>query len=97
MYIPAGMFFALLWACAGALASPSVPSVPQPAETKEISFARGRAAVERNAAIQPDRRRAKNVILFLGDGMGVTTVTAARILAGQQKGMLGEENELSFE
>ena len=73
------------------------PSVPQTAETKEISFARGRAAVERNAAIQPDRRRARNVILFLGDGMGVATVTAARILAGQQKGMLGEENELSFE
>ena len=48
-------------------------------------------------AIQPDRRRAKNVILFLGDGMGVATVTAARILAGQQKGMLGEEHELSFE
>jgi len=98
MYILRGMFFALLWACAGALASPSVlRPVPQPAETKEISFARGRAAVERNAAIQPDRRRAKNVILFLGDGMGVTTVTAARILAGQQKGMLGEENQLSFE
>ena len=81
-------------ACAGVLAS---PSAPRPAETKEIFFARGRAAVERNAAIQPDRRRAKNVILFLGDGMGVATITAARILAGQQKGMLGEENELSFE
>ncbi len=37
------------------------------------------------------------MILFLGDGMGVSTVTAARILDGQQKGMAGEENELSFE
>ncbi|WP_045857625.1 alkaline phosphatase [Teredinibacter purpureus] len=39
---------------------------------------------------------AKNVILFVGDGMGVSTVTAARILEGQLKGMLGEENVLSF-
>ena len=41
--------------------------------------------------------RAKNVILFIGDGMGVSTVTAARILDGQRKGMSGEENSLSFE
>ena len=41
--------------------------------------------------------RAKNVILFLGDGMGISTVTAARILEGQQRGMSGEENQLSFE
>jgi len=40
---------------------------------------------------------AKNVILFIGDGMGVSTVTAIRILDGQQKGMPGEENILSFE
>jgi alkaline phosphatase len=39
----------------------------------------------------------QNVILFLGDGMGVSTVTAARILAGQRAGKLGEEHELSFE
>jgi alkaline phosphatase len=38
-----------------------------------------------------------NVILFLGDGMGVSTVTAARIFAGQQLGRTGEEHELSFE
>jgi len=42
----------------------------------------------------PERR---NVILFLGDGMGMTTVTAARILAGQLQGATGEENLLSFE
>lgn len=42
-------------------------------------------------------RRAKNVILFVGDGMGVSTVTAARILEGQMKGKPGEENRLSFD
>jgi alkaline phosphatase len=45
----------------------------------------------------PNRERAKNVILFVGDGMGISTITAARILAGQQKGQPGEENRLSFE
>lgn len=41
--------------------------------------------------------KAKNVILFIGDGMGVTTLTAARIFEGQQRGESGEENRLSFE
>ncbi|MDT0595898.1 alkaline phosphatase [Glaciecola petra] len=41
--------------------------------------------------------KAKNVILFVGDGMGISTLTAARILQGQQNNMLGEENNLSFE
>jgi alkaline phosphatase len=39
----------------------------------------------------------KNVILFIGDGMGVSTVTAIRIFEGQQRGMSGEENVLSWE
>ncbi|WQG84682.1 alkaline phosphatase [Kangiella aquimarina] len=43
------------------------------------------------------RGSAKNVILFVGDGMGVSTVTAARILAGQIEGQTGEEYQLSFD
>lgn len=41
--------------------------------------------------------RAKNVILFVGDGMGVSTLTAARIYDGQQRGVDGASNRLSFE
>ena len=41
--------------------------------------------------------KARNVILFVGDGMGVSTVSAARILQGQIAGQAGEENLLSFE
>jgi len=52
---------------------------------------------QRADAIKDLRGKAKNVILFVGDGMGVSTITAARILEGQRKGMLGEENSLSFE
>lgn len=40
---------------------------------------------------------AKNVILFLGDGLSIPTVTAARIYQGQLNGREGEEDELSFE
>ncbi|GGO78898.1 alkaline phosphatase [Marinobacterium nitratireducens] len=40
---------------------------------------------------------AKNVILFVGDGMGISTVTAARILEGQLNELDGEENNLSFD
>ncbi|XP_066946181.1 alkaline phosphatase-like [Macrobrachium rosenbergii] len=40
---------------------------------------------------------AKNVILFLGDGMGITVNTAGRILKGQKKGNSGEEGYLVWE
>ncbi|XP_067826780.1 alkaline phosphatase, tissue-nonspecific isozyme isoform X1 [Heptranchias perlo] len=40
---------------------------------------------------------AKNVILFLGDGMGVPTVTAARILKGQLENRSGEEGFLEMD
>ena len=40
---------------------------------------------------------ARNIILFIGDGMGVSTVTAARIFDGQAQGMSGEEHALVFE
>lgn len=43
------------------------------------------------------RQHAKNVIVFLADGMGISTQTAARIFEGQQLGLDGEEHELFFE
>ena len=58
-------------------------------------FVEGKANVDMKAFANIPQ--AKNVILFVGDGMGVSTVTAARILEGQLKGMLGEENNLSFD
>ena len=67
------------------------------AQSPEEWFRNGRAAVEKAKQEKPVLGHARNVILFLGDGMGVSTVTAARILEGQQHGMLGEENQLSFE
>jgi alkaline phosphatase len=40
---------------------------------------------------------AMNVIIFIGDGMGMSTITAARIYKGQLAGKSGEENQLAFE
>jgi len=40
---------------------------------------------------------ARNLILFVGDGMGPITVAAARIFEGQLAGGRGEEHLLSFE
>jgi len=57
------------------------------------------AGVFLSACAEPpaEATRAKNVILFIGDGMGVSTVTAARIFDGQSQGMTGEEHWLAFE
>ncbi|XP_046445686.1 alkaline phosphatase-like [Daphnia pulex] len=41
--------------------------------------------------------QAKNIIVFLGDGMSISTVTAARIYKGQKAGKTGEEEQLHFD
>ena len=45
----------------------------------------------------PIAHTAKNVIMFLGDGLSIPTVTATRILEGQMRGEVGEKNWLSYE
>ncbi len=60
-------------------------------------FAAGNESAQQNKLQRPNTKKAKNVILFIGDGMGISTVTAARILEGQQRGVDGEFNRLSFE
>ncbi|GLX78238.1 alkaline phosphatase [Thalassotalea insulae] len=64
-------------------------------------FSQGKRQVAKAAlntdAIVNAAGKAKNVILFVGDGMGVSTVTAARIFEGQQLGKMGEEHQLSFD
>ena len=62
----------------------------------------GRAVLAQRMKIIHRPQRAKNVVLLIGDGMGVSTVTAARIFDGQYPDdgsprRTGEENVLSFE
>ena len=75
-------------------ASPSALPSPVPAHQRQSPwYTDARARVTSS----PAGHGAKNVVLFIGDGMGISTITAARILAGQQAGNSGEENRLSFE
>ena len=76
-----------------AIAAPVQPSE----ETPEAWYREGRQAILDAEARKPNNGQAKNVILFVADGMGISTVTAARIFEGQMRGEAGEENFLFFE
>ncbi|XP_054280459.1 alkaline phosphatase-like [Macrosteles quadrilineatus] len=43
------------------------------------------------------RPKARGVVLLVGDGLGVTTSTAARIFKGQRQGQQGEESILAWD
>jgi alkaline phosphatase len=101
--IAAALTVTLLTGCATsppqgtAAATPriAVPAVAHPqGETPQWWYRSGAARAAGNGAMAG---KARNVILFLGDGMSLTTVAAARILEGQRKGSSGEENALSWE
>lgn len=86
-------------AIAGAQLAPAYaqPAVQGP-ESVQGWWEAGQEFVRDAEQLNANERRAKNVILFVGDGMGVSTVTAARIFEGQAKGMPGgEQNRLFFE
>ncbi|XP_004389568.1 intestinal-type alkaline phosphatase isoform X1 [Trichechus manatus latirostris] len=70
-----------------------------PAEEENPAFWNQKAAEALDIAkkLQPSQKAAKNLIIFLGDGMGVSTVTAARILKGQLNGKLGPETPLAMD
>ncbi|MGB7740273.1 MAG: alkaline phosphatase [Steroidobacteraceae bacterium] len=77
---------------------PASAAAAEPADPAAAAWYRsGADAVAQHEREPIDRRRARNVILFVGDGMGISTVTAARILAGQRAGGSGEEHQLAFE
>ncbi len=83
---------------AASVAAPpiDVPSIDRPGgETPEWWYRAGAATAAAQRGDAPPR--ARNVIVFLGDGMGISTIAAARVLAGQREGRSGEETRLSFE
>ncbi len=72
-----------------------VPAISHPeGETPQWWYRSGAARAAANGAMAG---RAKNVIVFLGDGMSLTTVAAARVLEGQRNGRPGEEHLLAWE
>ncbi len=89
-----------LAACAS-LEPPAAPvakaTATPPSATGDAWFDAGRTAVYERKIRKAPTRKAKNVIFFIGDGMDINTVTAARIYDGQTRGESGEENNLAFE
>ena len=66
--------------------------VSESGENSNSSDSKATSTSQKHAKSTP-----KNIIIFIGDGMGVSTVTAARIFDGQSKGLKGEEHVLAFE
>ena len=100
----AGLAATVLASCAqGLTATGSLPAavdlgrdgVP-PRQAGEDYYRAASAAVEGRAAGKATGG-AKNVTLFVGDCMGISTITAARIYAGQQQGLDGESFKLAME
>ena len=95
----------VLAGCATTATAPTTRGAPQPITVENVAhpagespqwwFRNGAAAALKAGA--SSAAPARNVIVFLGDGMSITTIAAARILEGQRKGQSGEENRLAFE
>ncbi|ABI78047.1 alkaline phosphatase [Hyphomonas neptunium ATCC 15444] len=95
---------ALAAACAAAVATSAAPSTSTAPRHEPILPVQAEDTYYKSAAEAVDIRiaergikPAKNVILFVGDGMGVSTITASRIYAGQSAGVDGESFRLAME
>ncbi|XP_005051226.1 PREDICTED: intestinal-type alkaline phosphatase isoform X1 [Ficedula albicollis] len=82
---------------AGELGLMGVCTVPEEEEKPSFWNTQAAAAIEASFEIQPKIRQAKNLILFLGDGFGIPTITATRILKGQQQDKPGPETPLALD
>jgi len=87
---------AAITAAAVSSAALAAPAVPEHQATNAW-FTDAQTAINDKATSETPSANAKNVILFVGDGMGISTLTASRILKGQKQGLDGEEGYLSFE
>eukprot|EP00795_Rhopilema_esculentum_P004737 gene4737-21036_t len=86
----------ILCCCASSILGEKASEIYKRQE-KDPWFMDGVKFIEDGVKLKQIKTKAKNVILFLGDGMGVSTVTAARILQGQLQKKTGEEHILSWE
>lgn len=64
---------------------------------KNFWIEEGKARVQMELSKVANKNIAKNVILFVGDGMGLPTITASRIYRGQLQKENGEEGYHSYE
>ena len=57
----------------------------------------GEHALKRALDKRQNQNRAKNVVLLMGDGMGIQSLTTGRILRGQKQGKSGEDYRTAME
>lgn len=79
-----------------AIAAPSLAEAGLP-QGDDPWFLAAESRLEKVRSARPGPEAARNVILFVGDGMSLSTITAGAIWEGQQKGEPGEGHLLSFE
>ncbi|XP_030898926.2 intestinal-type alkaline phosphatase-like [Melopsittacus undulatus] len=77
--------------------SSALLSLPDAEKTPGYWNEGARRRLKSALALQPVAQRARNIILFMGDGMGLSTMSAARIYKGQLAGGSGEESILAME
>ena len=88
----------ILFAGASALAITSAASAQQALpQANDSYFVKAAAELQKALAMQPITGKAKDVILFIGDGMSIPTITAARIYDGQKHGVDGESYHLTMD
>ncbi|WP_206435804.1 alkaline phosphatase [Tsuneonella rigui] len=68
-----------------------------PAATTDEYRAQGEAQATARRAPPKHGAKAKNLIIFIGDGMGVSTITAGRIWQGQAAGQDGESTQTAMD
>lgn len=66
-------------------------------QLKDKWFTDAEAVMDQKMKRREFNEGGKSAILFIGDGMSLVTVTAARILQGQLNGKTGEENQLTWD
>lgn len=107
MRIALSLFAAALVVACAAVSTTSVLQSPSlekgladraalPKQAADPYYQRAETAVTSRLA-EGHVAQAKNVIIFVGDGMGISTITAARIYAGQKRGLDGESHKLTME
>jgi alkaline phosphatase len=87
--LSAGVAAALMITTAGAQTA-----LPQ---SNDAYFKTAQDELATRLALKPNTNKAKNIILMIGDGMGITTVTASRIYGGQKAGKDGPSNTLTMD
>lgn len=67
-------------------------------ENKDFWLQKGNEELEEALGLKENTNIAKNIIILIGDGMSLPTVTAARVYKGQQAGSTeGSSLQLSWE